>query len=277
MTPVLQSILSFIEAKGTSIIVSLFALVFGIMIIKNLMKIIKMAVIGSKLDKSMFKLVLSVIQFLLYFLLVVYILSKMGIGITGLVAIFSAFSLAIGLAIQDVIGGLANGLVIISTKPFKVGDFVQIGDISGTIKEINIMHTVLDSPDKQHIFLPNKTVYNSSIQNFTTNPVRRLDYEAGVDFSADHYQVKELFTKVLNQNPYVLKNPAPQVMVNEVGSNEIVYKLRCWVMNNDYWTLHFELREQILMACRENNIGLAFPQITLSQREPIVIKQEESK
>lgn len=266
MSSFAQGALIFMETKGTNIIVSIVALVFGVLIINNIMKMLKMAVVDSKLEKSMVKLVLTILQFLLYFMLVIYILSKLGIGITGIVAAFSAFSLAIGLAIQDVIGGLANGLVIISTRPFKVGDYVQIGSISGTVQEINIMHTVLDTPDKKHIFLPNKTVYNSSIENYTTNPIRRIDYEFGVDYGNDFDMVKQKFTELVQNDPLVVKEPAPVVFLSRVDACEIVYKFRVWVRNENYWPLNNSLPQKAFDVCNKNNIAIAFPQLTLSTR-----------
>lgn len=272
MSSFVQSAYAFLNDKGTNIVIALFALVFGLLIIKNLMKCIEKAIIDSKLEKSMIKLVLTIIRFVLYFLLALYILKKLDINLTGFVAVFSAFSLAVGLAIQDIIGSFVNGLVIASTKPFKIGDTVEIGGITGTVKEINLMHTVIDTPDKAEVYLPNKTVYNSQIYNYSKLPFRRLDYEVVLDFSNDREEATECLKKVLETNSYVSKNPSPLVYISEIEEKGVRYKLRCWVENSNYWNLYNDIRGEVYSACTENKISFALPKVEMLEKRN---KEEE--
>lgn len=266
MEKFLDSILVFLENSGYSLIQAAVALVLGILIIRNLLKITKLMLVRSKMDNSLVSFVLTIEKILLAILLSFYCLSTVGISLTGFVAALSALTLAIGLAIQDIIGSVANGLMIVSTKPFKVNDYVEIGDIGGTIKEITLMHTILTTPDNKRIMLPNKTVFASEITNYSCHPTRRIEFMFGVDYDTNVETAKQVIMETISAHPLVLHDPAPFCRLKELADSEIRFVSRVWVHNSDYWTVYFDLMEQVYAAFEKNGIELAFPQVTLSYR-----------
>ena len=259
----------FLEQSGYQLITVVVSAVLGVLIIMSLLKLIKQGLLQSALDDSLVKFVLTIIRFLMYLALVFYLLSKLKVPLSGFVAALSAATLAIGLAIQEIIGGIANGLMLVTTRPFKVNDFVQIDDISGVIKEITLLHTVMNTVDNKRIILPNKTVFSSEIINYSTNPLRRLDLSFSVDYSSDVEEVKALITNVCMRHPMVLAEPAPMVRLNNHNASSLDFVTRVWVQNADYWTVYFDLKEQVLAALNKARIGIPFPQMTLSYREPV--------
>ena len=268
----LNSLEAFLDKAGYKIILAVFAAVFGIMVIRNLLKIAKLLLVKSSIDNSLIHFCLTISKIVLVVMLAFYCLSAVGVSLTGFVAVLSALTLAIGLAIQDIIGGVANGLMLVSTKPFKVNDYVQIGSISGTVKEITLLHTVLFTIDNKRVMLPNKTVFSSDITNYSYNPSRRVDILFGVDYDSDVETVKKLITKVCVAHPLVIKDPAPFVRLSAQADSSLNFTCRVWCNSEDYWTVYFDLMEQVYDAFVKNNINVPFPQVTLSYR-----KGEEAK
>lgn len=259
----------FLEQSGYQLITVIIVAILGILIIKSILKLVKQALLQSALDNSLVKFVLTIVKFVLYLALSFYCLSQLKIPLSGFVAALSAATLAIGLAIQDIIGGIANGLMLVTTRPFKVNDFVQIGSISGVIKEITLMHTILNTTDNKRISLPNKTVFNSDITNYSANPLRRLDITFGVDYDSDIEQVKRLIENICRRHPLVLAEPAPMVRLTNHNESSLDFITRVWVQNGDYWTVNFDLKEQVMEAFNAAGIGVPFPQVTLSYRAPV--------
>ena len=135
------------------------------------------------------------------------------------------------------------------------------------MKEVNLFHTVIFSPDKKKILIPNKTIFNSDVINYSTSPTRRLDIDFGVDYDNDIDKVRAVLLREASLNPMVLKTPEPSVMLSEIGDSELVFKLRVYVANSDYWTVRFALNEALVKAADRDGIELCYPQITISQRK----------
>ena len=264
----------FLEKSGYQLISVLVALFLGYLIAQNLLKLLKQALLQSSLDNSLVHFVLTIVKFVLYLALAFYCLAKLNIPLSGFVAALSAATLAIGLAIQDIIGGVANGLMLVTTHPFKVNDFVSIGGTSGTIKEVTLLHTVINTTDNKMITIPNKTVFGSEITNYSVNPLRRVDLVFGVDYSSDVEDVKALISNIARRHPLVLAEPAPAVRLASQNASSLDFNCRVWTNNSDYWSVFYDLNEQVYAAFNENGICVPFPQVTLSYREPA---EEEEK
>lgn len=271
MSSFINEILHFVHSRGTSLLICIVALVLGMMAVNNVLKLVRRVLINSKLDDTIVKLSLTVIKIFLYFMIMLYIVSTLGIKLTGFIAVFSALSLAVGLAIQDVISGVANGIVIVSSKPFKVGDHVKIGSIEGKIREIRIMYTVIDTFDRVQIFLPNKTVYNADISNFTTSPLRRLDFEFGVDYDTDMNMAKEILLQTISNFKYALNKPDYSVFMKSLEDSSVVFIARFWVKNEDYWAAKGDFNAIVFEEFKKNGISIPFPQITLSSRDAVSV------
>ena len=280
MNAFLTQIGTFFKNSGYSLIAVVFVGFIGFLIIRNLLKISKQLLLQSSLDNSLVHFVQTIFKILLYIALAFYCLSKLKVSLTGFVAALSALTLAIGISIQDIIGGIANGLMLVTTHPFKVNDFVQIGSISGVIKEITLMHTVLNTTDNKLVTLPNKTVFSSDITNYSANPLRRVDFTFGVDYDSNVEEVKKLIVNVCQRHPLVLSEPAPMARLTKQNDSSLDFVARVWCKTEDYWTVYFDLNEQVFAAFCKNGIGVPFPQVTLSYRSPAPVESpvlEEAK
>ncbi|MBO4389150.1 MAG: mechanosensitive ion channel family protein [Spirochaetales bacterium] len=248
-------------------------ILFGLAIIRIVMKLVRQALLVSRIDKSLISFIDTIVHFILLLVLLIICLNKMHVNITGIVTLISAMGLAIGLALQDLVSGVANGLVIINTKPFKVDDFVTIGGQSGTVKEISLLHTVLVTTDNKKIVLTNKSVYNSDIVDYSTFANRRLDLTFNVDYNTNIKKAREVIRSVVEAHPLALTNPAPFVRLSDSQDSALIITVRVWVKSENYWDLNWDLREQVLEALKKAKITIPFPQVTVGYRETKEVKK----
>lgn len=254
---------SFLMDSGFTILTLVLIICFGIVIIKCVMRFIKNALLQSRIDKLLVKFFLIIIKIVLSVALMLFAFNEAGFPMTGFVSAISAITLAIGLAIQDIIAGVASGMMVVTTHPFKIGDYVEIGGIGGSIQEVSLFHTVLNTSDNKRILIPNKTVFGEEIINFSTNDTRRLDLIYGLDYGCDRKVAFDTLLSMAKKHPLVLKDPAPAVMIKEYGDSEIKFQLRVWVRNQDYWTVNFDMNKNILDAYEKNGLDMAFPHVVV--------------
>lgn len=267
MTGFVEQLNMFLEASGFSLLTLIVVIPCGLVSARCILKIIKHSLLRTSLDKLLIKFLLTIIKVIVYVGLLLYCCTIIGIPLTGVVTALSAVTLAIGLAIQDIIAGVASGMMLVSIHPFKVGDYVEAGGFGGSVKEVNLFHTVLTTPDNKQMMIPNKNIFAEEIVNYSHNDTRRLDLIFTADYDEDRENVKRVIEGVALSHPLVLKSPESMVRVNELNASDISYLCRVWVMNQDYWTVKFDLTELVLDALAKNNINIPFPQLTLSYRE----------
>ncbi len=241
--------------------------ILGIFTVKNIVRLLEKALINSTIDNSLVGFIMAIVRILLYLGLLFICLGRLDIPLTGVVSAISALTLAIGLAVQDIIGGVANGIMMVTSNLFKVNDFVDIGGYSGSVKEIKLLHTVLVTGDNKTITIPNKVVFSSSITNYSVYKVRRLDTLFGVDYDADIEKAKKVLSDLVVSCPLVLKDPAPKVVVKELKDSEIDILVRTWVNSSDYWDLVWYLNEKGMEVLNSNGIEVPYPQLTISYRK----------
>ncbi len=257
----------FFENYGLTYISTALIAFLGILTIRNIIKLSEKALLDSSIDKSLVGFIVTIIKILLYLALLFICLGRLNVPLTGLVSAISALTLAIGLAVQDIIGGVANGIMMVSSKLFKVNDFVEIGSYSGSVKEIKLLHTVLVTGDNKTITIPNKTVFSSSITNYSVYKVRRLDLTFGIDYESDVEKAKKILLDLALSTPMVLRDPAPMTAVKELKDSEISILLRVWVNSSDYWNLTYYLNENSTRVLEEGGIEVPYQQLTISYRE----------
>jgi small conductance mechanosensitive channel len=238
-------------------------LVLGAIAVKVILSILRKLVNSPKshLKGAAGKFLLSLAKTGLVALYIIILLSMLGVDTTSLVAIFSVLTLAISLAVQDVIANLASGIMLVANKPFEQGDFVDIGGNSGTVEQITITCTKLKTGDNKLIILPNSSVTASSIINYSAKETRRLDLTFSVAYGSDVEQVKQIILGVINKHEEILTDPAPFVRLAEHGDSSLDFVTRVWVKQADYWPVNFDLKEEILAALEKANINIPFPQM----------------
>ena len=263
----MEKFVEFLDQTGFTWISVLAIAVFGYLIVGNLIRQLKVALLASSMDNSLVSFVLTIVRFALLLALLLLCLSTLGIPLSGVVGAISAATLAIGLAVKDILSSVANGIVLVVNCPFKEGDYVEIGSVAGSIKEVKLMHTVLTTPDNRQVMLPNSQVFTSSIINYSTNDTRRMDIPVSIDYSENPEKVRKILLDVANKHPLVLQEPEPSCHFNYSKDSAITLNVRVWCKKADYWTVNWDLNEQLTKKLMDKGVQIPFPQVTVSYRK----------
>lgn len=210
-------------------------------------------------EESLKKFLLNLINWTLKIVLIIVILGIIGIETTSFAAILAAAGLAIGLALQGSLANFAGGVLIMIFKPFKIGDLIEAQGEIGVVKEIEIFTTKLTALSNKQIIIPNGTLSNGNIVNYTVNGTRRVDFVIGVDYTSDIKRTKEVLLAVLTSHPKVISEPAPSVNLLELADSSINFAVRPWCNTADYWVVYFEIMENIKLALDEAGIEIPYP------------------
>ncbi|MEL6183596.1 MAG: mechanosensitive ion channel domain-containing protein [Myxococcota bacterium] len=240
-------------------------LFFGFMVAGWAKRLVRRAFEARKFDATLGGFISSMVRYAILAMVVLSCLSLFGIETTSFAAILGAAGLAVGLALQGTLGNLAAGLLLVGFRPFKIGDFIKTNGEAGTVEEITLFTTVLRTPDNRTIIVPNGPVFNSSLENVSAKPVRRVDVDVGVDYSADIDKTREVLATVWEGLPEVLgegQAPAnPTAILTGLGASSVDYQLRVWCKASDYWGLREKLLERSKKALDGAGIGIPFPQM----------------
>lgn len=250
-------------------IFAILVLILGTFLIKFILYLLRKI---FKLDKKIIKektiknFIINTLKVCLYIGLFFIVLAILRVPLDGAAQIFSSAILAVGLALQDVIGNFASGIIILTSKPFVIGDYVNIGNgqCEGTVLNVKFLVTSIETVDKQMVTIPNKSITNDVIMNYTRNPLRRLKIDIGVDYATDIAKAKEVLTNLANSDNRILQEPAPVCYVTGFGASSINLSLRCYVPNEIYWTVLFDMNEKMLLEFNKNNISIPFNRLVVS-------------
>ena len=234
-------------------------LLIGLFAIKIIIKLSKKIMTKGNVDVTLQKFLGDLLSWILKALLVITVIAKLGVPTSSFVAIIGAAGLAVGLALQGSLANFAGGALIMIFKPFKIGDFISAQGESGTVKSIEIFTTKLNTVDNKEVIIPNGSLSNSNIVNFSTEEKRRVDLKFGVSYDADIKETKALFATIVNAHPLILKDPAPVIMLTELGDSSINFVVRSWVKSSDYWTVYTQVLEQSKEALDSAGIDIPYP------------------
>lgn len=259
-----------IESIIRFIIRGLVIIVVGFIIVKLVNFFIKVILTRTKLDKMIVNFFVSIIKPVIYLVYFLSLLSIFGVPLTGVTAILTASGVAISLALQDSLSNIANGLMIIFSKPFKVDDYVSIGDVEGTVVDISMVITTLITFDNKKVTLPNNNVFKSNITNYTALNIRRLDLEFYVSLVEDVNKVKEALYNGVISHKLVKKDQHIMIHLKEYLDNKLVFICRMWVGTDDYWDLRWDICEVIHKEFIKNGIVIPFNQIEVKMEEKVI-------
>jgi len=257
----LQSLADFATTAGFRLLGALLIVVIGLKLVKWILKLLKKSKGFHKIDVGVQTFIFSLLKICLNVLVFLTAASVLGIPMTNFVALLTSAGLAVGLALQGSLSNLAGGIMILIFKPFRVGDYIECAEGSGTVKEITILYTILDTPDNKRIVIPNGSVSNNAVTNYSYHETRRLDISVSVSYDSDIEKVKELLLAEANAHGAVLKDPAPFCRLTNHGESSLDFALRVWVNSGDYWTVNFDLKESIKNTLDKNGIEIPFPQL----------------
>jgi len=275
MQDLFKTITHYLATNGIDIIIALLIFVVGRWAAKMISKLLSRLMQKAKLDATLVTFVGHLAYFLILVLVIIAALEKAGVKTSSAVVVLGAAGLAIAMAWQGSLSNFASGVLMVIFKPIKVGDFVDIGGAKGTVKDIQILNTVLDSPNNVRIIVPNSQITGSKVENYSANATRRIDLTVGVSYSDDLNKAKKVIQDVLANDSRILKEPAAVVAVFELASSSVNLVVRPWVNNADYWAVYFDTVERIKAALDENGITIPFPQqdIYIKKLPPITSAQ----
>jgi small conductance mechanosensitive channel len=253
MEDVLVKIYEYLATYGLNIIAAAAIFIIG----RWLAKLISMFV---KVDETLARFVSNLCNIGLMVFVVIATLNKLGVETTSLAIVVGAAGLAIGFALQGSLANFAAGVMLIIFKPFKVGDFIEAAGKKGTVKEIQIFNTILNSPDNIRVIIPNGKVTGSDIMNYTVNGTRRVDLVVGVSYDDDLKKARQVIEDVLAGDERILKEPAYTVAVSELGDSSVNFVVRPWVNAAEYWNVYFDITEKVKLALDKNGITIPYPQ-----------------
>ena len=254
-----QAWIPMIMEYGSRVLLALITLAVGWWLINRLTAKLGNLLALRKADLALQGFISSLANIILKVLLVVSVASMIGIQTTSFVAAIGAAGLAIGLALQGSLANFAGGVLILLFRPFKIGDWIEAQGVSGTVDSIQIFHTVLRTGDNKTVIVPNGNLSNGIITNYNRQPTRKVVFDVGVDYEADLQKVREVLL-ALADDPRVLKEPAPVVVVTALGDSAITMSLRVWVNTPDYWDVLFMLNEHSRDRLKAEGVDIPFPQ-----------------
>ena len=246
---------------GVKIIAALLIFVVGKWAVKKIAAFAKKMMNRAKIDTILVEFAESLIYFILLFMVVLASLNALGINTTSFMAVFGAASLAVGLALQGSLSNVGAAVLIIIFRPFKVGDFVSAGGATGTVEDVNLFSTVIAPVDNRTIIVPNASIIGGNIINYSKKSTRRVDHTFGIGYDDDLKLAKDTLMQILKDDSRVLSDPEPFVAVGELGDNSVNFIVRAWVVNEDYWDVHFDMIEKVKLTFDEKGISFPFPQM----------------
>lgn len=245
---------------GLKLIAAIVVFLIGKMVANWVKKLVARVMNKGGLDPIIVGFTSSIAYIAMMAFVIVAALGQLGIQTTSFIAILGAAGLAIGLALQGSLANFAAGFLMIIFRPFKVGDYIEGGGVSGTVQAIHIFTTTLTTPDNKTIIVPNANIGNNNITNYSTQATRRVDLTVGVAYDADLKEVRSILEDIVSKDERILKDPAHQIAVSELADNSVNFVFRLWVNSADYWDVFFDANETVKNRFDEAGIGIPFPQ-----------------
>ncbi len=252
---------------GKDIIGAILIFVIGRFVIRQLNRLFLKIIRQRKLEISVETFLRSLLSILLNLILAFAIISRLGIETTSFAALLASAGVAVGMALSGNLSNFAGGLIILVFKPFKVGDYIDTSsaDVSGTVKEIQIFHTVLATLDNKIIYVPNGVLSSNAITNYSKQNMRRAEWVIGVEYGEDVDKVKKVIESLIEADTRILKDPAPLIALKALSASSVDIVVRAWAKSEDYWNVYFDMNKNIYDTFNRAGIGFPFPQLTVHQ------------
>ncbi len=245
---------------GKNIVIALVIFYVGRLAISFVVRGLHKLMQKQGVDKTLETFICNLVRVVLLVVVVIAAIGALGVETTSFIAIFGAAGLAVGLALQGSLSNFAAGVLIVLFRPYRVGNFVEAAGISGTVEQVQILTTVLTTPDNKQIIVPNSQIMNSIITNYSAKETRRVDMVVGVSYSDDLDKVRKTLEELVAADDRILADPACKIAVSELADSSVNFVLRPWVNAADYWNVKFELTEAIKKRFDQEGISIPFPQ-----------------
>jgi len=248
---------------GINIVFAIAIFIVGRIVSKMIVRLLKKILHKTGMDNILINFVSSIANTALLLFIIIAALDQLGVDTTSLIALLGAAGLAVGLALQNSLQNFASGVMLIVFRPFKAGDMVEAGGTAGVVESISIFNTIMRTGDNREVIVPNGSIYNGNIINYSARETRRIDMVFGIGYDDDIKQAKEIMQQILDSDERIHKEPEPLVAVAELADSSVNFNVRPWVNTGDYWAVKFDLTEKIKLAFDANNISIPYPQMDL--------------
>jgi small conductance mechanosensitive channel len=256
----IESVVGMVSAWGLKVLGALVVLIVGRWAAGRVRKAVRRTLEQSTLDATLIPFIAGIVYYLLLTVVVIAVLGLFGIQTTSLIAVLGAAGLAVGLALQGTLSNFAAGVMLLIFRPFRVGDYVEAGGTAGSVVEVGIFTTVLNTPDNVRILVPNSAIYGDIVKNYSANDMRRNDLSVGIAYGDDIGSAIEVIRKVLAGDERVLSDPAPVIAVGGLGDSSVDFVVRPWCRKEDYWPLRFDLTRKLKEELEAGGCSIPFPQ-----------------
>ena len=250
---------------GFTIIKALIVFLVGRLVINLLNKLVRKILSKRDIDPSVKTFVGSLVNVSLTILLIISVVGALGVQTTSFAALLASAGVAVGMALSGNLQNFAGGLVILLFKPYKVGDWIESQNFLGTVREIQIFHTILTTGDNKLVYVPNGALSSGVVTNYNTQETRRVEWVVGVDYGEDYDKVDRVVREVLAADNRILDTPEPFIALHALDASSVNIVIRVWVKTSDYWGVYFDINKAIYNTFNEKGINFPFPQLTVHQ------------
>lgn len=250
---------------GKDLLGAIIIYIVGRFVIKQVGRLLARILEKRKLEISVQTFLRSLVSILLNLILAFAIVSRLGVETTSFAALLASAGVAIGMALSGNLSNFAGGLIILVFKPFKVGDYIEGQNANGTVREIQIFHTILTTVDNKVIYVPNGALSSNAITNYNKQETRRAEWVFGVEYGEDFEKVKAVLQRIIDADPRILKDPAPMIALGALSASSVDIKVRAWAKTADYWDVYFDMNKIVYDTFNKEGIGFPFPQLTVHQ------------
>lgn len=263
----LQSLLSESVWILIKILIALAIYFIGRWVVRRILKLVDVAMQHRNVDISLRSFTRNTISTVFTLLLVLIVVSTLGVNVTSLIAVASAATLAIGMALSGTAQNFAGGVMILLMKPYRIGDVISAQGQSGTVRDIKLFSTVITTADNQTIYIPNNSIATAIIDNYSTADLRRVDWTVGISYGDDVDVARKAVLAMLDADSRILKDPAPVVWVAALADSSVNLTIRAWVKNGDYWNVFFEHNEEFYKELPKHGLSFPFPQMDVHMKK----------
>ena len=259
-----EALIEFASTTGLQFLINLVAaaaiFIIGRWVAKAVHKVVVKGMQRANVEPLLVKFLGNILYALLLTFVILAAISRIGIQTASLIAVIGAAGLAVGLALQGSLANFAAGVMVIIFRPYRIGDYVEAGGVSGTVEDVQIISTELSTPDNRKIIVPNGQMMSGAVVNYSAHATRRVDLTVGVGYDDDIDTVRRVLESVVADDPRVLSEPAPNIRMNAMGDSSITWIVRPWVQASDYWDVYWEMTEEIKRRFDREGISIPFPQ-----------------
>ena len=267
----LEKLYEWVITRGVNMFFGVIFLSIGWKVINKTLKIIRRILESKNADPTITRFLDNVMNVTLKTVLIIIILQYIGVNLTGLTTIVASAGVALSLALKGSLANLAGGVIILVARPFNVGDFIETTEHSGVVEKISIFYTYLVTFDNKQILIPNGILTDSSIVNYSSKEIRRVDLTFSVSYEEDVIRVKNVLINILKNNELVLEEPEFFVGISMHGDSAINFIVKAWCKTEDYWTVYYDLLETVKIKFDEEGISIPYPQMDLHVKKNIII------